>query len=91
MNVDPLDASNNLSTQPGESDIGDLLGAGAAQDLDTGSNVVAYDSLISKLINTCTPVLPATTCSLEDTKARTAQIVKAVCAAATGGAVMVVQ
>lgn len=91
MNVDPLDASNNLSTQPGESDIVDLLGAGAAQNLDTGTNVVAYDSLITQLINTCTPVAPATTCSPENTNARTAQIVKAVCAAATGGAVMTVQ
>jgi hypothetical protein len=91
MNVDPMDGSNNLSTQPGETDILDLLGAGAAQDLDTGITVVAYDSLITKLINTCTPVLPATTCSLENTKARTVQIVKAVCAAATGGAVMAVQ
>jgi len=91
INVDPLDASNNLSTQPGQSDITDLLGAGASQSLDTGSSVIAYDSLITRLINTCTPVLPGTPCSLEDTRARTAQIVKAVCAAATGGAVMVVQ
>jgi hypothetical protein len=91
MNVDPLDASNNLSTQPGESDIADLLGAGAAQNLDTGSSVVAYDSLITRLINTCTPAVPGDPCSLEDTSARTAQIVKAVCAAATGAAVMAVQ
>jgi hypothetical protein len=91
MNVDPLDASNNLSTQPDETDIADLLGAGTAQNLDTGLNMVAYDSLITKLINTCTPVPPATTCSLENTNARTAQIVKAVCAAATGAAVMTVQ
>ena len=54
-------------------------------------NVVAYDSLITQLINTCTPVPPAVDCSLEDTVARTAQIVKAVCAAAAGSAVMVVQ
>jgi len=91
LNVDPLDASNNLSTQPDEIGTHALLGAGAAQDLDTGTNIIAYDSLISKLINTCTPVQPATTCTLEDTIARTAQIVKAVCAAAIGGAVMVVQ
>jgi hypothetical protein len=91
MNVDPLDASNNLGTQPGASDITNLLGAGASQSLDTGSSTVAYDSLITRLINTCTPALPGGPCSPEDTKARTAQIVKAVCAAATGGAVMVVQ
>ena len=59
--------------------------------LDTGLNVVAYDSLITQLINTCTPVDPATTCTLENTIPRTAQIVKAVCAAAVGGAVMLVQ
>jgi hypothetical protein len=86
MNVDPLNAGNNLSSQPGETDVRDLLGAGAAQNLDTGLNVVAYDSLITQLINTCTPVDPATTCTLENTIPRTAQIVKAVCAAAVGGA-----
>jgi len=91
MNVDPLNAANNLTSQPGEADISGLLGAGAAQNLDTGINVVAYDSLITQLINTCTPVAPATTCSLEDSIPRTAQIVKAVCAAAAGGAVMLVQ
>jgi len=92
VNADLLDDTSNLSTQPGEKEIADLLGAGTAQNLNTGiSGVVAYDSLITKLINTCTPVLPATTCSLENSKARTAQIVKAVCAAATGGAVMAVQ
>jgi len=91
MNVDPVDAGNNLSSQPGEADISGLLGASAAQNLDTGDNVVTYDSLITQLINTCTPVAPETTCTLEDSKPRTAQIVKAVCAAATGGAVMLVQ
>ena len=91
MNVDLSNAANNLSSQPAESDISDLLGAGASQDLDTGLNTVAYDSLITRLINTCTPVGLATTCSLEDSIPRTAQIVKAVCAAAVGGAVMLVQ
>jgi len=91
MNVDPLDADNNLTSQPGETDISGLLGAVAPQNLDTGLNVVAYDSLITQLINTCTPIDPATTCTLEDTPARTVQIVKAVCAATVGGAVMLVQ
>jgi len=91
MNVDLLDADNNLTSQPLETDIRGLLGAGDPQNLDTGLNVVAYDSLITQLINTCTPVDPATTCTLEDTPTRTVQIVKAVCAAAVGGAVMLVQ
>ena len=91
MNVDHADPTDNLTSQPDQTEIGDTLGAGSAQDLDTGLNVVAYDSLITQLINTCTPIPPALTCSLENTQARTAQIVKAVCAAATGGAVMVVQ
>ena len=91
MSVDQADSSNNLSTQPSETELVDTLGAGAAQNLDTGSNVIAYDSLITQLINTCTPVPPSLTCTLENTPARTEQIVKAVCAAAAGGAVMVVQ
>ena len=91
MNVDPADSSNNLTSQPGEGEVRDLLGAGAAQDLDVSLGGDAYDSLVTELINTCTPVPPATTCTPEDTVARTAQIVKAVCAAATGGAVMLVQ
>jgi hypothetical protein len=91
MNVDPLDAGNNLTSQPSAADIRDLLGAEAAQNLDTGFNLVAYDSLITQLINTCTPIDPATTCTLENSVQRTAQVVKAVCAAAVGGAVMLVQ
>ena len=91
MNVDPVNAGNNLTSQPDETDISGLLGAGAAQNLDTGDNIVAYDSLITQLINTCTAVDPATPCTLEDTRARTVQIVKAVCAATVGGAVMLVQ
>jgi len=88
MNVDP---GNNLTSQPDEAEIEGLLGAGGLQDLDIGPTLVAYDSLITKLINTCTPVDPATTCSLEDTALRTEQIVKAVCASAVGGATMLVQ
>ncbi len=91
MNVDSLDADNNLTSQPGETNIRGLLGAVVPQNLDTGDNIVAYDSLITQLINTCTPIDPATTCTLEDTPARTVQIVKAVCAATVGGAVMLVQ
>jgi hypothetical protein len=93
MNVDPVTPANNLSSQPAEADINDLLGKGdlPPPDLDTGTSVIAYDSLITTMINTCTPVPPATDCVLEDSIPRTAQIVKAVCAAATGAAVMLVQ
>jgi hypothetical protein len=91
MNVDQVNASNNLSSQPGEVEISNLLGAGGSLNLDTGSQLVAYDSLITQLINTCTPLVPGNPCTPEDTIPRTAQIVKAVCASATGGAVMLVQ
>ncbi len=90
MNVDPLLASNNLSIHPAQSDISDLLGAKDPQILEAGI-VPTYDSLISQLIDTCTPAIPGNPCTPEDTVARTAQIVKAVCAATVGSAVMVVQ
>ena len=77
--------------QPGQAEIDGLLGAGGPQNLDTGTTPVAYDSLITTLINTCTPVDPATTCILEDTALRTSQIAKAVCASAVGSAAMLVQ
>ena len=91
MNVDQVTPANNLTSQPDEPDMDGLLGGGAPQNLDTGLNIVAYDSLITKLINTCTPVDPVTPCTLEDTILRTEQIVKAVCASAAGGAAMLVQ
>ena len=91
MNVDQVNASNNLTSQPGEVEISDLLGAGGSLNLNTGSQLVVYDSLITQLINTCTPLVPGDPCTPEDTIPRTAQIVKAVCASAIGGAVMLVQ
>ncbi len=91
LNVDQATAANNLTTQPDELEMDGLLGGGAVQTLNTGVNSVPYDSLITKLINTCTPVAPATTCILEDTILRTAQIAKAVCASTAGGAAMLVQ
>ena len=90
MNVDPLLASNNLSIHPAQSDISDLLGAKDPQFLDA-TIAPTYDSLISQLIVTCTPAIPGGSCTPENTAARTAQIVKAVCAATVGSAVMVVQ
>ena len=93
MNVDPVTPANNLTIQPDQDLVNHLLGKGDLPQpvLDTGLNTVAYDSLITDLINTCTPVPPATTCTLEDSIPRTAQIVKGVCAATTGAAVMLVQ
>jgi hypothetical protein len=99
MNVDQVVSANNLVTQPGEADIGNLLSSGTPQDLTEdpqnqntlfGPNYGPYSSLITEMLS-CTPVAPATTCTPVDTVARTAQIVKAVCAVATGGAVMLVQ
>ena len=78
MNVDQLDASNNLTSQPVETEIGDMLGSTATQNLGGLAN--NYESLITELL-----------VGSANTSARTAQIVKAVCAAATGGAVMLVQ
>ncbi|MCP4392224.1 MAG: LamG domain-containing protein [Gammaproteobacteria bacterium] len=80
MNVDQLTPANNLTTQPVEVEISNLLGSTASQNLDTGTNIVAYDSLITEMLSTGV-----------DTTARTEQVVKAVCAVATGGAVMLVQ
>ncbi|MGD8421888.1 MAG: LamG domain-containing protein, partial [Gammaproteobacteria bacterium] len=91
MNVDTGDPTNNLVTQPADTDIGALLGSDTQPNLDTGARVVPYDSLFTTLINTCTPTVPGDPCTPEDTIPRTAQIVKGVCAAATGAAVMLVQ
>jgi hypothetical protein len=80
MNVDQVTPANNLMSQPVELEVADLLSSPASQSLDTGQNIVAYDSLITEMLS-----------DLVDTPARTEQIVKAVCAVATGGAVMLVQ
>ncbi len=80
MNVDQITPANNLNTQPAELEVADLLSSPGSQNLDTGTRVVAYDSLITELL-----------ADLVNTPARTEQVVKAVCAVATGGAVMLVQ
>jgi len=90
MNVDQTVPANNLVSQPAEQEVADLLSSPIAQDLDPALSGDTYDSLISEMLS-CTPVAPATTCTPIDSVARTAQIVKAVCAVATGGAVMLVQ
>jgi len=80
MNVDLAVPANNLDSQPDATEISDLLGSTAKQDLDAALNGDAYDSLIT-LMTTGAP----------NTTARTAEIVKAVCAAITGASVMLVQ
>ena len=82
MNVDQLDPTNNLSSQPVEASIADMLGSSAQQHLDDPAPASGdeYNSLIEELLLTSA-----------DTPLRTRQIVKAVCAAVTGGAVMIVQ
>ncbi len=80
LNVDQANASNNLTSQPNEIEVSDLLGSTVTQDLDASLSNDAYESLITQLL-----------VGSANTTARTAQIVKAVCASATGGAVMLVQ
>ena len=80
MNVDTGDSSNNLNTQPVDTEVAGLMSGSGAQNLDTGTQVVTYQSLISEMLAD-----PA------NTQVRGAQIIKAVCAVATGGAVMLVQ
>ena len=80
MNVDQATPANNLITQPVELEVADLLSSPIARDLDPALTGDTYDSLITEMLS-----------DLVDTPARTEQIVKAACAVATGGAVMLVQ
>jgi len=80
MNVDQTTPANNLTSQPAEADISDALGSQTTLDLDPGLSGDSYDSLIEEML-----------VGSPNTVARTEQIVKAVCAVATGGAVMLVQ
>ena len=82
MNVDQGAPMKDLTTQPDETAIGDMLGSFDQQHLDDPDPATGdeYDSLITHLLST----------GANDTL-RTRQVVKAVCAAVTGGAVMLVQ
>ncbi len=82
MNLDVVTPANNLSTQPNETVIKDLLGSASTQDLDAALNGDSYSSLITTMLqcgNAC------------DTVKRTEDIVIATCAATLGSAMMLIQ
>jgi hypothetical protein len=82
LNVDGVDPSNNLTSQPDETEIRNMLGATTTQDLDAALSGDSYESLITNM-TAC-----GGTC---DTITRTEETVKAVCAATVGSAVMLIQ
>jgi hypothetical protein len=70
-----------------------MLGSDQIQTLDAAIADTAYTSLIDQMLM-CTPPVttpPTLTCTPPNSIPRTAQIIKAVCTAAVGGAVMLVQ
>jgi len=83
MNID-LQNGLNLTSQPAEQDIRDMVGSTTTQDLDTTLSGDTYDSLIEHMVNNCNDA----SCG---TPARTLEIVKGTCAAVVGGAVMLIQ
>ena len=93
--IAPLDIKN-LTSQPDSVVIHNMLGSDQLQVLDAAIANTGYASLIDEMLSCKPPVTtpPAptlTTCTPIDTQVRAAQIVKAVCAATVGGAVMLVQ
>lgn len=80
--LDDTNATNNLSTEPSKADIEAVLGTPGSQNLDTGDNIVAYNNLLTTMLS-CAP-----TCN---TTARTAEIVKAMCAATLGSSLTIIQ
>ena len=94
--IDPLltavanyNGVENLTSQPTEAELRAMFGDTGLVNLVSDNNVLLanYSSLIDHMIVNCTPST-VTTC---DDPSRTRQIVKAVCAAAVGGAVTLVQ
>ena len=79
-NVDLGNSANNLTTQATETDLRNVLGGSGAQDLDSTLTGDSYQSLITQM----------TACGGCNTPSRTREVVKAVCAAAVGSAVMLV-
>jgi len=90
--VAPLN-SDNLTSQPDSEVIHDLLGSDQPQVLDPAIASTGYTSLIDQMLMCEPPVTtpPTITCTPPNSIPRTAQIIKAVCTAAVGGAVMLVQ
>lgn len=99
--IDPiLDALllTNLNSQPDQTEVADSLGAATSQSLTSGSNNYAYNSLITEMSRCPIPGdphynedFPCNTGTDINTAARTAEIVKALCAAAVGSAAMLIQ
>ncbi len=69
-----------VNTQPDAGELQGLLGGSGNQTLTTSNGSYSYPSLISEMV-----------ASGANTTDRTAQIVKAVCAAAVGSAAMLIQ
>jgi hypothetical protein len=80
----------NLTSQPDSEVIHGMLGSDQTQVLDAAIANTDYTSLIDQLLM-CKPAPEDTTCIPVNSIERTAQIIKAVCTAAVGGAVMLVQ
>ena len=90
--------SNNVDSQPDQTEIANLLGADTAQTLTSSGGSYSYSSLISEMLSCPVPGDPHYNedfpCDLNsdiNTVARTAEIIKAICAAAVGSAAMLIQ
>jgi hypothetical protein len=80
MNVDRVDSTNNLTSQPPEAHINEVLNATSGLTLDP--TIETYNGLITEM----TACLPGC-----DSAARTQQIVIAACTAAVSSATMLIQ
>jgi hypothetical protein len=91
MNVIAPLSVNNLTSQPDSEVIHDMLGSDQTQVLDVAILDTDYTSLIDQMLMCNPPAATPGACTPVNSIARTAQIIKAVCTAAIGGAVMLVQ
>ena len=99
--IDPIiDALllTDLDSQPDRAEVADLLGADSEQTLTTAIGSYGYDSLITQMSQCPQPGdahynedFPCDPLTDIQTVERTAQIVKAICAAAVGSAAMLIQ
>ena len=102
MNVDLVDATNNIGSQPNETAIRDMLSSNSAQALGDGYTNT-FESLIDCMtrcergLTECPIYVPTgdtaacTGGETQNTTTRTRQVVKAACAATLGSAVMLIQ